>query len=44
MKEQDWRQPILYDSTMGGARDIFGRENSLPHASMISRGLRMSFP
>lgn len=42
-REQRWRQQVLYDTIGGGNREIFGN-NSLPSATMISRGLKMSFP
>jgi len=42
-REQRWREQVLYDTIGGGSRDIIG-SNGLPNASMISRGLKMSFP
>ena len=42
-REQRWRQQVLYDTIGGGSRDLFNNKG-LPSASMISRGLKMSFP
>ena len=42
-REQRWREQVLYDTIGRGSTDIIG-SNGLPSASMISRGLKMSFP